>query len=124
MPLISRFKCNRCDFAFPSGWGGYTYAIDGEGRRVVCGHPGESQAVSRVTGLSWVDAEAAGRVGRAWYCACFDCCAQFDLDLDRDIKQCPQCRSLRVKSAYGAIALPCPKCRLGQIVKERTGVRA
>lgn len=122
MPSIDKFGCNKCDFAFPSGWGSYTYATDGEGKRIVCGHPGEERAVLKVTGLSWADAQAAGRVGLASYCACFDCCFQFDLDLDRDIKKCPKCGSLQVKSAYGAIALQCPKCNAGKIVRAWTGV--
>ena len=48
MPEIKRYTCNRCNFELPAGWGGYTYAVDGRGRREVCGHPSE---FSRSKGL-------------------------------------------------------------------------
>src|SRR5262245_47038726 len=120
VPEIYHFRCTRCDFAFPKGWGGYTYALDAQGRRVVCPHPDEMQMVFQVTGVGWSEAQAAGRLGHASHCVCFDCAEQFDLDLDRDVKQCPKCGSLQVRSAYGSIGCPCPKCKAGRVEQVAT----
>lgn len=124
MPAINIIKCQSCGLAFPSGWGGYLYAIDDNGKRILCGHPGEFQQVNRVTGLEWKAARAAGRVGHHSYCLCFDCLAQFELDLDRDVKRCPQCQSLNVKSANGSVGGRCPKCRDGVFSEISTGMMA
>ncbi len=43
--------------------------------------------VKEVTGMEWGAAERAGRIGYFTFCLCFDCCAQFELDLERDTKR-------------------------------------
>src|SRR5689334_6641937 len=98
MPIISRHSCNKCDFEMPSGWGGYTYAVDDLGQRVVCPHPGEANTIKRVTGLSYAEAHDAGRTGSAKHCVCLSCLKQFDLDLNRDAIVCPACASPEVRS--------------------------
>ena len=35
MPQVNKFKCNKCDFEMPSGWGGYMYVIGSFGARVI-----------------------------------------------------------------------------------------
>lgn len=115
MPPIKRYACNQCDFELPSGWGGYTYAVDNQGHRVVCPHPGEFGAVSKVTGLNYTEADAAGRVGFAQYCACLGCLKQFDLDLKRDAVICPACHGYQVRSLRQLIGQSCPNCKTGLI---------
>jgi hypothetical protein len=122
MPAINIIKCDSCGLAFPSGWGHYCYATDQKGQRIICGHPGEARVAKEVTGLDWAAARAVGLLGLQSYCLCFDCLAQVELDLDKDIKRCPKCQSLNVKSANGAIASRRPKCKNGVFREESTGM--
>lgn len=115
MPPIRRYSCKHCGFELPSGWGGYTYAVDDKGIRVVCPHPGEVSTISAVTGLDYAKASDAGRVGFAQFCVCLECLKQFDLDLKRDAVVCHACASTRVRSLRQLIGQPCPKCKTGQI---------
>ncbi len=121
MPGIDKYGCDHCDLVMPEGWGGYTYVVASNGERVPCPHPGETMIFERVTGLSYSEAYASGLVGSARHCLCFDCTDQFDLDLDRDIKRCPKCSSLNVRSARGAIGSICPRCKQGHIRQTETG---
>lgn len=118
MPIISRYHCGTCDFELPSGLGGYTYAVDDHGRRVVCAHPREGSAVREVTGLDYGAARDAGRAGYAKYCVCLECLKQFDLDFDRDVVVCPACASVRVRSVRQLVGQPCPQCTTGRIEEE------
>lgn len=52
MPPINEYKCNKCGFSLPMGWGGYIYVQDDNGKRIVCPHPGEGQTVAEVLGLN------------------------------------------------------------------------
>lgn len=122
MPLINIIKCRKCGVAFPPGWGGYTYASADDGSRVVCPHPREFDRAKEVTGLEWSAAQAAGRIGFNSYCMCFSCGHQFELDLDRDIKRCPKCAALEVRSARGTLACKCPHCHEGDFYEESTGM--
>lgn len=122
MPPIQRYGCNECDFEMPSGWGGYTYAVDDDGKRHVCPHPAEFSEVFRVTGLEYSDADAAGRVGHAQHCVCRNCVEQFDLDLQRDRLVCPKCSSPQICSLRDLVGKPCPRCRVG-LIEEGSIVR-
>jgi DNA-directed RNA polymerase subunit RPC12/RpoP len=48
MPLINKYRCDRCDLTLPTGWGGNMYVTDRKGKRIVCPHPGEWRTVERV----------------------------------------------------------------------------
>ena len=52
MPPINDFKCDKCGFQLPSGWGGYMYVTDQTGKRIVCPHPCEFATVSQVLGAN------------------------------------------------------------------------
>jgi hypothetical protein len=119
--VITTIECSNCGASFPSGQGGYLYALSDEGERILCPHPGEGVTIKRVTGMDWEEAGAAGRVGFIRYCMCFSCGYQFELDLDRDIKQCPKCEALEVRSAKGALACECPHCHGGVFRERETG---
>lgn len=122
MPVISRYSCNVCDFKFPSGWGGYTYAVNDLGQREACGHPSEFDDIRRITGLDYTEAQDAGRVGFAQHCICLECLKQFDLDLLRDVRACPECSSLQVHKLDDQIGQTCPRCKTG-IIEERSIVQ-
>jgi hypothetical protein len=115
MPLIEAFTCDRCEFRMPTGWGGHTYAVDGDGQRILCPHPVEGHTIQRVTGMQYGEASAAGRVGLNSDCVCLNCFKQFHLDLKRDIRRCLFCFSPNVKSTQELIDQRCPACKRGTI---------
>lgn len=117
MPPIEHYGCTKCEFALPIGWGGYTYAVDDNGQRHVCPHPLEFGTISQVTGLSYSDAQTAGRVGYMSHCVCIQCLTQLDLDTDRDPMLCDKCGSDHVQTAIHLIGNPCPLCQVGSIEK-------
>lgn len=122
MPPVCHYGCNECDFELPSGWGGYVYAVDNLGARIVCGHPGEFEAVYRVTGMNYTEAIEAGRAGFAQHCVCLTCIKQFDLDLDRDAAVCPACTSPEVRSLRDLVGKKCPRCGVG-VIEEGSIIR-
>ena len=40
MPQINDYRCNKCGFKMPSGYGGYGYVEDDKGKRIPLSHPG------------------------------------------------------------------------------------
>ena len=121
---ITLTKCRNCELKFKGRTCGYMYVRADDGKRICCPHPGEYSTVERVTGMDGDEARAIGRVGHISHCMCFQCLHQFELDLDRDMKQCPECKSLDVKSAYGALGCECPQCHTGVLYEHDTGVRS
>ena len=134
MPRMYDFKCNKCKFELDGGSGGYIYATGDKGERIVCAHPGEASAVARVLGIKredipgffpWLwDAKDATpkvreliekRVGFNSFCICLDCLFEFDLDMKKDEKKCPKCKSENIKPIFELANKPCPKCKKGKI---------
>ncbi len=68
----------------PSGWGSTIYAVDGNGVRTRCPHPGEIAAVEVITDISYEEAMAQRRAGLLTHCVCTTCLQQIDYDLSRD----------------------------------------
>ena len=99
-------------------------AVAQDGRRVLCLHPGEEGCAERVTGMSITDARRKGLMVTMRDCICFDCCAKFELDLDRDRKTCPRCSSLNVRTSFGSLGAACPACAQGVFVEVVTGIVA
>ena len=122
MPVIGSIKCDRCDLRLPTGAGGYAYVLDPSGNRVTCPHPLEMDTVERVTGLDWDSARKKGLIGHMSYCLCFACTHQFELDVERDVKQCPKCSSLEVRTASASLGAQCPDCHTGSLVEEAIGI--
>ena len=130
MPHIFEYKCSLCEFTMPTGWGGYMYVIDNNGRRIVCPHPGEASVVAEILkidedtlfGFPWLlrsdDAPVQlleERTGFNSYCVCLDCVSQFELDIDRDERKCPKCGSEKVRTEPEMVGEPCPKCKKGTV---------
>ena len=115
MPGIDRYGCDTCEFEFPTGWGGHLYAVSDTGERLTCGHPGEDEAIKRITGLDFMAAEAAGRLGFAEYAVCVGCLHHFEVDTKRDERRCPDCNNCEIATAREAVGKPCPQCRSGII---------
>lgn len=122
MPAIYTYRCNQCDFRLPFGWGGIMYVSDDEGKRIVCRHPGEMMQVRMVLGNDATEELIRERTGFLSNCFCMVCQSQFQLDLKRDTRICPDCASLEVVSANEAVGHSCPKCKTGTIVTKDTGI--
>jgi hypothetical protein len=110
-------RCNTCGIALPPGWGNM-YGLANDGKRITSSEPHRGvHEASQVTGMNYEQMRRAGRIGFLSFCMCFGCCHQFELDLDRDIKRCPKCSSLDIKSARGALSAKCPRCHSGIFVE-------
>jgi hypothetical protein len=120
MPWLYDYKCDHCGLAFPTGWRGHAYVTRKSGERVLCSLL-DAKEVQEITGLTPRQAEADGRYGFLSNCLCFDCLAQFNLDVDRDVKQCPKCGSLKVRTAKGSVGALCPACKVGCFRERNTG---
>lgn len=142
MPGIFRYKCSKCRFKLPEGWGHYFYVENDKGERVVCGHPAKRRIVEEVLGKRPSLEVVRERTGFNSYCVCLDCLHQFEADLGetswspyeeqlakhkprpkeaKDKRQCPNCRSNRVKTELELVGQPCPKCKEGVIEEVWTG---
>ena len=123
MPSIDNYKCTNCDFEMPQGWGTYFYAIDPNGIRIRCSHPGEVRKSEEITGLPYREAKKKNLLGVISFCICIDCLNIQELDLDRDPIKCKNCESLNIVSQNKLVGKLCPKCQKGKFQKTSTGLR-
>jgi hypothetical protein len=140
MPDINDYKCSKCGYALPSGWGYDFYVINSSNERIGCRHPGEYGAVVSVLGIDAPISFIIERTGFNSDCLCLNCLYQFCADLGetgwtpfwdikgykprlygRDKRQCPNCQSERVKTTRELIGTLCPNCREGIIEEIWTG---
>ena len=142
MPRIDEYKCNKCGFALPEGWGYSFYVEDDKGDRIICPHPEERQYVEDVLGRNAPQELIRERTGFNSFCVCLDCLHQFQADLgisgwspyedfkvpigarvrpEKDKRECPKCKSIRVKIELEMVGKVCPKCKEGIIVDIWTG---
>jgi DNA-directed RNA polymerase subunit RPC12/RpoP len=98
------------------------YVLDSAGTRVPCRHPMEFRTIEKVTGLSQEEAEKRGLTGFMLDHLCLDCGERFELDWQRDGKQCPHCRSSEIRTMRDAIGATCPKCHEGTLEETIVGV--
>ena len=122
MPLVFLIHCDSCDLRLPESIGGYMYVLDKAGNRVPCPHPLEWDTIQRVTGSDWASAAAKGLLGFVSLCLCFTCASHFELDVERDVKRCPACSSLDVRTANASKGAVCPRCQKGILTANTTGV--
>jgi DNA-directed RNA polymerase subunit RPC12/RpoP len=121
MPPIFAFRCNKCGFDFPPGWGGRFYIIDHDGKRVMPGHPGEFRAVDAILGKNPPPGMREARTGFNSDCLCLDCLHQFQMDTKWDERVCPECNSVEIMTTRELIGKNCPRCKEGIIVEIDTG---
>ena len=143
MPRINEYKCSQCGFTLETGWGYRFYVEDDNGRRVDCYHPMEGSNVVEVLGEHPSLELIRERTGFNSFCVCLDCLEQFKADLGqdgwspydlylehhhlprskqaKDKRQCPMCRSKRVKAELELAGETCPKCNEGVIEEIWTG---
>ncbi len=125
MPKVNDYKCNLCGFSLPVGWGGYLYAENDQGERIICRHPSEQYTMREVLGENDYDPihkdyKCRLRTGFNSHCICLNCLNQFDLDLKKDERQCPKCNSNDVHSELEMVGRECPKCHNGVIEEDWT----
>ena len=137
MPQIWEFMCRNCAFSLPPGWGGYLYVKNDKGEKIACAHPQECKTVAEVLGIErdsvshlfWVPLPDAApmdllreRVGFDSYCVCVTCLNQFNLDLEKEDRECPRCHSKDVRAELELVGQPCPRCKTGTIEEIETGL--
>ena len=143
MPSINEYKCNKCKFKLPEGWGHDFYVENDKGKRIRCGHPAETSHVAEVLGKRAKSlAIVRDRTGFNSHCVCLDCLHQFQADVGelgwnpfelyhpefnlrskpkKDERECPECKSKNVKTELEMVGEPCPKCKEGIIEEIWTG---
>ena len=143
MPDINKYKCSKCKFKLPEGWGHDFYVVNDEGKRIRCLHPSEGSYVREVLGerASSLDI-VRDRTGFNSNCVCLDCLHQFQADVGeygwnpferyhpefnfrakpkKNERECPECKSKNVKTELEMVGEPCPKCKEGIIEEIWTG---
>lgn len=53
MPPINKYKCNKCGFSLPSGWGGFLFVENDKGQRFECVHPAERDSIEEILGRNF-----------------------------------------------------------------------
>lgn len=119
--VIAELNCEKCEFSLRATTTGFPYVVwddDVHGLR----HPLEVENLNKLTGLTWKEAIAKGVLGRKPACICFACSAKFSLDIDRDVKRCPECASYEVRTFVGSINALCPACHQGTLEHSFIGI--
>lgn len=96
------------------------YAIADDGERIHCPHPGEMTRAREEIGKDASQEEIDRRTGFNTYCFYIHCETQVDLDLDRDEKECSECRSNAVKTIDELVDKQCSVCEGRTFVAEDT----
>lgn len=148
MPALVAYRCDACGYSLPGGFGPVLYAVDAEGRRVVCPHPGEYPTAAAVLGVplselqeALLDAKprwwwapgrrrkhevvaemARTRIGYVVELACLDCDAVTEIDLKRDRRVCSKCGGSRIHASGELVDEACPRCHDGVIRARNTGI--
>jgi len=145
MPPINDYKCSKCGFTLPMGWGYGFYVEDEQGKRIICPHPVERQSVEKVLGRNPSPELLNKRTGFNSDCLCLDCLHQFEADLGafrgywspyefylteyqpgpkqaKDRRECPKCHSRNFKTELEMVGQNCPRCKDGVIEEIITGM--
>ena len=120
--LVSRYFCPRCGYEPAAKTAGYMYALDGDGVRVVCPSPLETTTARSVTGMEYLEALAAGRIGFVTSFVCLACGADAALDRDSDALRCARCGSGQLRTLNDLVGQACPRCRTRRIEAQPIGV--
>lgn len=148
MPSINKYKCNKCGFLLPGGWGGYVYIENDKGERIQIPHPCEMGVFFEPTKISIFGNIKVGKrrkgiekiTGFNSDCLCLDCLKRLELDIGgaedakeswryfygvverKDERKCLYCNSTNVRTVFELIGEPCPKCKMGIIEEIETRI--
>jgi len=127
MPPIYHYKCNKCRELFAeysSGSIAYLEEIE-TGKRANTPHPSEWDWTYFKNAFGY-------KPGKCYHgylsdCICLKCLTRFRLDLGyrpkpaRDKRECPLCKSKKVKTIDELKGKKCPKCKKGIVITEFAG---
>ena len=142
MPQVNKYKCDKCWFDLPDGWGYDFYLTNEKGKRIPSLPWGYT--VEEVWGKGLSPELVCQLTGFNSDCLCLDCFRDFEADLGqlpgydgsyitynwpkevyrwvaKDKKECPYCKSKNVKTALELIGTACPYCKAGVIEEIPTG---
>ncbi len=97
------------------------YVKNSHGEKIVCPHPAEMGVVYEVLGKDASDELIRETTGHNSYCLCLSCLSQFELDVDKQMRNCPSCHSNWVRTVLELVDDICPQCNIGTIMEEDTG---
>jgi DNA-directed RNA polymerase subunit RPC12/RpoP len=123
VPVIYNYRCMTCNLSFPQGWGSYTYVKNSRGEKVVCPHPMEMDVVYEILGNDASDELIREMIGQNYDCLCLSCLSQFEMDVDKEPRSCPNCNSNQVSTVLELVDGVCPKCKGGTIIQKDTGAQ-
>src|SRR5258706_10697365 len=86
------YICNNCQLSLNDHISDRMYAIDSEGKRIMCLHPAEEGMAYQILGNVSKE-EFSARTGVMYPYICLYCAHEFQLDIKRDINECPNCHS-------------------------------
>ena len=123
MPVIYNYHCTNCNLSFPWGWGSYMYVKNSCGEKIVCPHPAEMCVVYEVLGEDASDELVREMTVHNSYCICLSCLSQFEMDVDKETRNCPICDSSQIRTVLELENDVCPKCNIGAIIQKDTGAQ-
>ncbi len=118
MPPIGEFRCSACAFALPIGR--LLYVVNAAGERVKAPHPLEFAILQNVFGRQPAPEETRTRTGWLAFCVCPGCRATFEVDLDREGKNCPVCPQSALLEGEELEGKRCPICAQGTVSRQVT----
>jgi DNA-directed RNA polymerase subunit RPC12/RpoP len=96
-------------------------ATKNEYTNVPCHHPMESVTVHDVLGSNASTEFVDAYTGFNSYCLCLACSAQFELDIDHEGRNCPECDANKVYTEQEMVGKSCPACSIGVVIEQFTG---
>lgn len=121
MPEKNSYTCNKCGLELNDHISDRFYAINDEGKRIMCHHPLERKRAYEILGKDISEEEFKARTGAMHPYICLDCAKEFQMDKMRDLHQCPFCFSKHYEMVPYMGGKNCPKCKEGIIIKAATG---
>ncbi len=115
------YSCNKCGLELNDHIADRFYAVNDEGKRIMCFHPSERSRAYSILGKNITEAEFKERTGVMLPYVCLDCAKEFQMDKERDQLQCPFCFSKQYEMVPYMGGKNCPKCKDGIIIKAATG---
>lgn len=115
------YICNNCELNLNDHKADRMYAVNDEGKRIMCFHPGEMRRAYAILG-DVTDEEFKTRTGVMYPYVCLDCAHEFQMDLERDLKECTNCHSKNFEMVPKMGGKQCPRCKTGIIEEFETGM--
>jgi hypothetical protein len=122
MQHVAEHFCSHCQFSLRSlEWRGRPYIVSADGERAI------GPILTKVLPTPDKTEEGISRVeikresGFLSECLCLKCLKRFELDLERDKRQCEHCGSTDIKPVGDLMNGRCPKCKVGFLQKTLTG---